>query len=481
MIALTEIVNAYPLEQDSTGEFVWARDRFSFPHRGVSYGLLRACYHGRDGRLSIRLANGACHNLELFFGWHDYLIPFGEIPGPVTCTVSPVVPCEQDSRTLGLMIRSIDAVTDLAAARRQLDRGANQRKNQAEYEAGVAVLRSIPPQLRTSLETKCNVFPRCAYCHWDYAKDLETRLDFELGSVETLEQLGEFTRLATEVHDCSWGEVFVNRSFPETAEYLFRTGLHCSFTSNGMLMTEEKYAPLLGQRATLYVSLDASDAERFSRYRNFQFGDVVRNVRRLCDAKKAHGNKPEVHIVCVAMTSNFEDIPNVVDLTAELGADGFFLQALHDQNMSRPDLVVQNGYEFDYEKECLDLARLQALSEGLRARAEALGLTYRADTTDYCRQNEKDSDVPLCSEPWKTVYPVSRGITPCCFGREPIASWDERGDTPLDEFIQKAINNPAMQEIRTALAKRELSDYCRRCTSCPVTKRYLKEEATQKK
>jgi hypothetical protein len=141
--------------------------------------------------------------------------------------------------------------------------------------------------------------------------------------------------------------------------------------------------------------------------------------------------------------------------------------------MSCQHPVVHNGYEFNYEAECLGLERLDELSERLRSRAQTLGLEYEADTLDYGHESMANTDVPLCSEPWKTVYAVSRGVLPCCFGREPIAYWDQRGDQTLEHFIHDSINNAAMQEIRRALAARELSDYCRNCTSCPIVKRHF--------
>jgi len=473
MIKLSAIENSYPLEHDSEGEFVWAQETFSFPKIEADHVLLHACYHGENGELSFKLTDGTHGKVDLHFGWNEYLLTLNKAPERIECKVSPMIECKTDSRKLGLMIRSIHVVNNPAEVKHRLDRIANLKLNQAEYETGVTKLQSIPPYMRTSLETRCNIVPRCVYCHWDYAKQLETRCDFNPGSLQTLEQLGVFIKMAVEIHDCSWGEVFVSKSFPQVAEYLLKTGSECTFTTNGILMTEDRCEPLLAQPVRLYVSLDVSNAELFSRYRNSKFDDVITNIRRLCQRKKQHENKPDVHIICIAMASNFNDIPNVLELAADLGVDGFFLQALHKQNMSRQHPVVQNGYEFNYEEECLDLVQLGELSERLRSRAESLGLKYRADTPDYGDEGMTNTDIPLCSEPWKTVYPVSRGILPCCFGREPIAFWDQRGDKSLEHFVHDSINNSAMQEIRRALAARQLGEYCRACTSCPIVKRHL--------
>ena len=66
------------------------------------------------------------------------------------------------------------------------------------------------------------------------------------------------------------------------------------------------------------------------------------------------------------------------------------------------------------------------------------------------------------------MYAMRRGIMPCCYAREPIATWDEQGDRPLDEFLQDVFNGPAYQEIRSELAVGRLADYCLNTPSCPI-------------
>ena len=167
----------------------------------------------------------------------------------------------------------------------------------------------------------------------------------------------------------------------------------------------------------------------------------------------------------------------VMDLAAELGVDGFFLQALHDQNMSCHLPIRRNGHCFDYTTECLARPQLVEISERLRSRAKLLGLQYQADHLDFNMASVSDVNVPLCLDPWKTVYITSRGILPCCFARSSIAHWDQRGNRSLEQFVRDSINAPLMQEIRRALAVRQLSAYCLSCTSCPIVKTHQYEGA----
>ncbi|HEX7485217.1 MAG TPA: hypothetical protein VF332_03630 [Vicinamibacterales bacterium] len=70
----------------------------------------------------------------------------------------------------------------------------------------------------------------------------------------------------------------------------------------------------------------------------------------------------------------------------------------------------------------------------------------------------------LCREPWESYYILRRGILPCCHGAKPIA--------PMSEWAT-AWNSPALQEIRSFLAKGKLSPYCLESTGCPVVQRHL--------
>lgn len=72
----------------------------------------------------------------------------------------------------------------------------------------------------------------------------------------------------------------------------------------------------------------------------------------------------------------------------------------------------------------------------------------------------------LCREPWESYYILRRGILPCCHGSKPIA--------PMSDWAT-AWNSPALQEIRSDLARGELGSYCLESTGCPVVQRHLEQ------
>jgi hypothetical protein len=78
------------------------------------------------------------------------------------------------------------------------------------------------------------------------------------------------------------------------------------------------------------------------------------------------------------------------------------------------------------------------------------------------RDGASSAVMPLCREPWESYYILRRGVLPCCFGGEVIGSMAD---------YAKAWNGPQMQEIRSYLARGELSPYCLRSPGCPIVQR----------
>ncbi len=83
---------------------------------------------------------------------------------------------------------------------------------------------------------------------------------------------------------------------------------------------------------------------------------------------------------------------------------------------------------------------------------------------DSPKTSEAAPRLPLCREPWQNYYILRRGILPCCYGHKAIA--------PMSEW-RTAWNAPALQEIRSFLAKGQLSPYCLQSISCPIVQRDL--------
>jgi MoaA/NifB/PqqE/SkfB family radical SAM enzyme len=95
------------------------------------------------------------------------------------------------------------------------------------------------------------------------------------------------------------------------------------FSTNGMKLTPELTACLIGAGLDeINVSLDAGTKDTFQRIRRGAKWDVViANLRSLRDQKALQSlQKPRLHMSFVMMRSNIQELPQFVELAAELGA-----------------------------------------------------------------------------------------------------------------------------------------------------------------
>jgi hypothetical protein len=70
--------------------------------------------------------------------------------------------------------------------------------------------------------------------------------------------------------------------------------------------------------------------------------------------------------------------------------------------------------------------------------------------------------LPVCTEPWTSLYILRRGTFPCCYGGAAIA--------PMDEFKQ-AWNSPIMLDIRRELQAGRFHKYCFDSPDCPIVRK----------
>jgi len=453
------------------GPFCWAEGRFSVRlNAPTRFLLLDACYYGERGSLQIAGGNSLCTRIEIGRGWKRYSVDLGTAQtGTLRFELDKVIPVKEDSRELGLMLRRLEGFSCPQRFRELEAQIRNAELNERERLAGETTLRSVPPKLRITIEKRCNISPRCVYCEWDWAKSLEAKNDLDF-SLDTLRNLGDFYNHAMEIVDCSYGEPFLNRDLKDLVDDFDRQAKHFEMTSNGQVMSREKIDMLLGKSVIVYFSLDAANAESYRRYRNDEFETLVTNVREICRRKKQHGGRPSVIVSFIAMKSNFREFPEFIDLVADLGVDAVKLRSLYHEGAMLKEEVQRAGYAFRYRDEVLDLETLRDFIVAARETADRKGIPLFVDVDDF---QPTESEGPLCSEPWETLYLLNRGIMPCCFGKKPLATLDGVAPGELGSFVAETFNGPAYRELRKGLAAGELPRYCREAKSCPIVKKVM--------
>ena len=353
----------------------------------------------------------------------------------------------------------------------------NRVHNEAELRSGRIDMASRPNSLRVTTEVRCNIpetSQACAYCRWDYYKSLE-RGSRPFG-LQTLEELGDFYAAASQVIDCSIAEPTMHKQFAELVSVYDRDQKEFSFTSNGQLLGQRRRGDILGKNITLYVSIDSATAEGFRRYRNDKFDEIIANLRALCQEKRAHGNLPTVWVSFIAMRSNIAELPQYFELMHDIGVDRLKFRTLEITDTK--ETVVNNGYRFDYRREMVDLAELDALAATIERLSDHHQLPAYIDWQDFAPADkevatspEAATPLPLCQEPWTSLNVFRRGIMMCCYADKPLATWDEQGERSLEDFVSDVFYGPVFQNIRSELAQGRLPQPCRNTGSCPILKR----------
>jgi hypothetical protein len=110
---------------------------------------------------------------------------------------------------------------------------------------------------------------------------------------------------------------------------------------------------------------------------------VTSNVRKLVQRRNVQGlPRLKIFIDMTLMRENIEELPEFVDLAAELGVDGVQLKPLLETDMHRSWKPVRGDWVFDYEAQLL--GKFPELTERMiaegRRRAKQRGVLLLFDT-----------------------------------------------------------------------------------------------------
>ncbi len=461
--------------------------------------------------------------LELRHAWNRLSLPVPAGAGAVDLAASRLYPPEYyptDPRRLAVCFRPPVLHADPERHRHVAGQNANAVANLREMLAGGTALASTPPSLGIDLHGVCNVKPPCVYCEWDTSKAAEGENVDRPFDRETLEGWGPLFDHAGHLVNCSIGEPFMMKDFDALLDVFGERGKSLEMATNGQILTDRNISRLLGRRIELYISLDAATPATYAKLRNDTFERILGNLRRLIAAKGGREGFPRVYLVFMPMRVNAGELEGFVRLCADLGVDRMVLRPLNYSE--RIDLDWERGgHRFVYGEQLLPFDELIEISGRARGLAERHGVTladqmdfgesmramfaerfeagYRAGLAGAGEPAASESAapepavaevagsgasepapeavgdaaaaappslgterLPLCTEPWKSLYILRRGIYPCCYGGQPIAGMDHHA---------AAWNAPAMQEIRTELAAGRFPRYCLESTACPIVRK----------
>jgi MoaA/NifB/PqqE/SkfB family radical SAM enzyme len=468
---IVPIAGFHPAERDQLGPFVWTRGKFSIRKpEGIRYVDLFLCYYGTNGRLVI--GKDSAHGpveITLIRGWSRYAVDLRNLEQcDLDFEVTPLIPVPGELRELGVMIRHVRPFQDVSVYELERKKMTNKCRNVQEFLSGRSRLVSLPTRLRVDIESRCNMLPRCAYCEWEWVKEMEDH-DFLREPLTAFEELGHFFECAEEVASFSHGEPLLNPNLEAILEKIAGIGARFDITTNGHLLDRTTRNMLLGKNVFVNISIDAATDETYRRFRHGSLDRVMENIRALSEAKRDHDNLPHIFVSFIAMRSNLAEFESFLDRMIEVGVDTVRVMSLREKPYLPEDAARRGFPGFDYRSEILPPAESLRFQNVAKTCAENKGVRFIGEL-DFCRELEEIGG-PMCNEPWQMLYVLKRGIVPCCFSMTPLEPWHRRGNRPLIEFVAEVWNGRLMREIREALAAGEFHAMCKMSGDCRIMKR----------
>jgi MoaA/NifB/PqqE/SkfB family radical SAM enzyme len=322
-----------------------------------------------------------------------------------------------------------------------------------DYAAGRARLNATPLEAYVEVSARCNL--RCRMC----PITVDPRYDPHSGTPPLLvgdifDRLEPLIPTLQRVYLQGLGEPFLNRDLISYAERLAGAGVEVWITTNATLVRDEHAEALaLAGVARMTVSIDGPTAATYERIRiRGKFDQMLRGLRALGGARRRHG-RPQLFLSMIAMASNIAELPLMVELCAEVGGDGVFLEGLYDwpgleefsrlENLSQvsPERVQESLAEAHRRAAALGvqlysrLGELALFADRVEAAAPAPQAAPAASAEASAPGIPPAADVEAgalvlpwaCSEPWATVNINAAGdVRTCCFNDQSFGNLGEQ-------------------------------------------------------
>src|SRR5262245_38422400 len=127
------------------------------------------------------------------------------------------------------------------------------------------------------------------------------------------------------------GEPMLVKNLPRMVRYLKERGTYVLFNTNGTVLNEKNGRALIDAGLDeLRVSLDAANRKSFLAIRGKDYFDrILRNVRAFRALQEREGHaKPRVSAWLTGLRETVEELPQFVQLAAEIGVKEVYLQRL---------------------------------------------------------------------------------------------------------------------------------------------------------
>ncbi len=314
-------------------------------------------------------------------------------------------------------------------------------------------------QLEIDISNRCNI--RCVMCY--HSLDAFVRRPPEFLAVDAFEAIAD--AVLPYAHTLTLALGSEPMTSPHFIPVLRAASRHAvprlTFFTNGTLMDEKNIAAILDARVTeVCVSVDGATRETYEAIRRgASFDQVLGNVRHLVRAREARRQTvPRVRFDVVMMRRNVHELPALVDLAADCGAEAinfFHMVSYEGLNTAHQSLAHDPALSDRW----LGLALLAANRRGVTVTAHPPLFAQQA--TPDNRGRRAFDRLPYCEFPFFHVSMNSTGdVLPCPFshGEQPYGRVGPETPLPMiwlgDRFT----------ELRRRILDRDPPEMCRRCS-----------------
>lgn len=323
-------------------------------------------------------------------------------------------------------------------------RNNNLLLNQKECAERKIVLRSTPPHVYFQIDGPCN--QDCIFCSRPHEYPL---FNLEKYRSKLEKKIYPLFNNAISIHLTGAGELLL---LPEAMEILQYFDIEFPqadkmFATNGSTIIPA-VAHLLSEARSKYllrISLHASSAKLHRQLTaSDNFEKIIENIRYLSKVRKKHLN-PEIYLTFLLTTINLEDLPNFINLAADLRINQVYCE--YNSIYQLQQKYLSCFFKKDYTNYIFDKA--EEIAEALHIKLE---LPWRFNQP----YDVYDQLVSECNEPWEQIMINSRGnILPCCL-------FGDFYENLLEKDFWQIWNGVLYQAIRkSALTKTD--SFCSHC------------------
>lgn len=269
-----------------------------------------------------------------------------------------------------------------------------------------------------------------------------------------------------ELHLQGLGEPMLHPRFFDMVRYAAARGITVSTNTNLTVLSDAGADECVTSGLhMLHASLDGATADTFQAIRlRARFERVLRNLRRLVQAKLRVNSALDIRLVAVVMQRNLHELPDLVRLAHREGVRTLSVQHLcHDFGESSLPERYRPMRSFVDQESLLndDAQRVEQYFDMARAAARELGVSLRLPNVKPRVHPPGTSGKKRCDWPWRGSYISYDGrAMPCCM----VATPDRIHFGDMAQNGVAAIwNNEQYTAFREQLASATPPEVCRSC------------------